>query len=284
MRLEGIEPPLTVPKTGVLSVERQAPTQYYNLHTNYHFPLLTPGCKLERMLPFMDRLVEKAIQKSQSLRASKLKLKTVYHPDIVINRDPGSGGHPVASKIAKKLGWKLLDENLMNDLASELGIPVEEFASVDEHSRSWLSDTFHSIFNKNYVSDVRYMNHLKRILALAAKKGDLVILGRGANHILPADKCLRVRITASFETRVSNTLKFENKKSKQEASDWVSRIQLQRNRFIKQYFGVNPHNPWNYDLVISTDHLSLDQAAQLIIQAYLAKFPKEAKRLKSKLS
>lgn len=233
------------------------------------------------MLPFMDRLVEKAIQHSQSLQVNKLKLKNVYHPDIVINRDPGSGGHPIAKKLAKKIGWNLLDENLMDELATELGIPVDEFASVDEHGRSWISDTFQSIFNKNYVSDVKYINHLKKILAHAAKLGDLVILGRGAGHILPPDKCLRVRITASFGTRVANTLQFENKKSKEEAENWVHKIQSERNRFVRQYFGVNPHNPWNYDLVISTDHLSLDQATDLIIQAYIAKFPKEGKRLKT---
>lgn len=232
------------------------------------------------MLPFMDRLVEKAIQKSLAERVAKHKVKHVYHPDIVINREPGSGGHLVANKLAKRLGWNVLDEGLMNQLASELGIPVAEFHNVDEHDRSWLSDTFHSIFNKNYISDVRYITHLKKIIAHAAKRGDLVIVGRGANHILPPDKCLSVRITASFKTRVENTFKYEHKSTREEAAAWVRQVEERRRRFIRQYFGVNPYNPWYYDLVISTDHLTLEQAADLILQAYLAKFPKEKRRLK----
>lgn len=228
----------------------------------------------------MDRLVEKAIQKSLAERISKHKIKHVYHPDIVINREPGSGGRIVAKKLAKKLGWQLLDEELMDQVAEELDIPVEEFKHVDEHSRSWLSDTLHSMFNKNYISDVRYINHLKKIIAHAAKRGDLVIVGRGANHILPPDKCLNVRITASLTTRIENTFKYEGKKTKQDAEDWVRKIENQRRRFIRQYFGKNPYNPWYYDLVISTDHLNLDQAVDLIVQAYLAKFPKEKRRLK----
>lgn len=232
----------------------------------------------------MDRLVEKAIQKSLSNRVARLKVKHVYHPDIVINREPGSGGRLVAQKLAKKLGWTLLDESLMDSLAEELGIPVAEFKNIDERGRSWIQDTFHSIFNKNYVSDIRYINHLKKILAHAAKKGDLVIVGRGANHILPPDKCLNVRITASFATRVNNTLKFEEKKTREDATKWVQKVEKDRSTFIRQYFGVNPYNPWYYDLVISTDHLSLDQAVDLITQAYLAKFPKEKRRLSSKLS
>lgn len=233
------------------------------------------------MLPFMDRLVEKAMQQSQATRMAKFKLKQVYHPDIVINREPGSGGRVVAHKLAKKLKWMLLDESLMDRLAEELGIPVDEFQNIDERGRSWLQDTFHSIFNKSYVSDVRYVNHLKRILAHAAKKGDLVIVGRGANHILPPEKCLNVRITASFKTRVENTFKYEDKKTREEAALWVQKVEQDRRSFIRQYFGVNPYNPWYYDLVISTDHLTLDQAVDLIIQAYLSKFPKESKRLKT---
>ncbi len=231
------------------------------------------------MLPFMDRLVEKAIQKSLAERVTRHKIKNVYHPDIVVNREPGSGGRIVAKKLAKKLGWQLLDEALMDQLAEELSIPVDEFKNVDEHSRSWISDTFQSIFNKNYISDVRYINHLKRVIAHAAKKGDLVIVGRGANHILPPDKCLNVRITASLSTRIENTLKYENKKSKIEAESWVKKIEAERHRFIRQYFGKNPYNPWYYDLIISTDHLSLDQAVDLITQAYIAKFPKEKHRI-----
>lgn len=232
------------------------------------------------MLPFMDRLVERAIQRSQAQRVSKHKIKNVYHPDIVINREPGSGGRLIAQKISKKLSWRLLDEGLMDKLAEELGIPVEEFKNIDEHDRSWISDTFHSIFNKNYVSDIRYITHLKKIIAHAAKQGDLVVVGRGANHILPQDKCLNVWITASFATRVDNTFKYESKKTREDAAIWVKQVEDRRRRFINQYFGVNPYNPWYYDLVISTDHLSLDQSVDLIIQAYLAKFPKEKRRLK----
>lgn len=236
------------------------------------------------MHTFMDKLVNKALEKSQLQRTAKLSIKTDWNPDIVISRDPGSGGKLVAKKLAKILDWQFFNKALMLKLSEELHIPTDELANVDEHSRSWLADSFHAIFNPSYVSDIRYINHLKKILLHAAKKGDMVILGRGANLILPHDKCLRVRITASFDTRVDNTYKYEGKTSKLEAANWVHHVEKQRNQFIRQYFGANPHNPWNYDLVISTDHLSLDQTAAIILQAYIVKFPKQAKSLKSALA
>lgn len=228
---------------------------------------------------FVDRIVNKAIQKSQVKRVGRLKIKT-WSPDITIDRDPGSGGKLIAKKIADKLGWQLFDKTLVLKLSKKLNIPIEEFANVDEHSRDWFSDLFHSIVNPDYVSDTRYIFHLKKFLNHAAEEGDLVILGHGANNILPPDKCLRVRITASYNNRVNNTYKYENKTTKEEAALSVEKTEKKYNQFIRQYFGVNPHNPWNYDLVISTDHLTLDQATDLVIQAYLAKFPSQKKQLK----
>lgn len=236
------------------------------------------------MQDFMNRLIEKAVANSQSLKVAKLQIKTEWKPDIVISRDPGSGGNLIGKKIAKKLGWHFFDKILMRKLAQDLDIPEDEFADIDEHSRSWIADLVHSIFNPAYVSDVRYIAHLKKILLHASKSGDMVVVGRGANLILPHDKCLRVRITASFATRVDNTYKYEHKTTKLEATQWVRKVEAQRNSFIRQYFGVNPHTPWHYDLVISTDHLTLDQAVDIILQAYKIKFPKESKALKSKLS
>lgn len=230
----------------------------------------------------MDRIVNKAIQKSQEKRIEKHKIR-IWSPDIVISRDSGSGGRIVAEKVAKRLGWQLFDKALVLKLSEELEIPADEFVDIDEHGRDWFTDFFHSIFNPDYVSDVRYIAHLKKLLGHAAKDGDLVILGHGANVILPPDKCLRVRITASFNTRVNNTFKFEKKETKEEASLIVEKSDKKYTKFIKQYFGVNPHNPWNYDLVISTNHLTLDQATDLIVQAYIAKFPAEKKKLKYKV-
>ncbi|MFZ2199572.1 MAG: cytidylate kinase-like family protein [Microgenomates group bacterium] len=232
------------------------------------------------MQQFLNKLIEKSIANSQTLKVAKLQIKKDWSPDIAISRDPGSGGKLIAKKIAKKLGWQFFDKTLMLELSKELGIPTNELAHIDEHGRSWLADSFQSIFNPSYVSDVRYIAHLKRILLHASKLGDMVILGRGANLILPHDKCLRVRITASFDTRVENTYKYEKWETKAEAAQRVQHVQNQRNRFIRQYFGSNPHNPWNYDLVISTDHLTLDQVTDIIIAAFKVKFPGEKNKLK----
>ena len=233
---------------------------------------------------FLDRLVEQAGTRF-SIQAKIAKNKILPHkwsPDIVISRDPGSGGRVIARRLARKLGWQLLDKNILSELANKLHIPEKEFAKIDEHSRNWFADSFNMLFNPNYVSDIRYLKHLKQLLMKNAKDGDVVIVGRGANHVIPADKCLRVRITASFDKRVNNTVKHE-KLSREEAYHRVKNVENKRNSFIQQYFGCQPCNPAHFDIVVNTDNLDLKQARDIIIGAYFAKFPAEKKRLQDKL-
>lgn len=228
------------------------------------------------MRSLADQIISRSVAKfvyRSTQPAYQKHLKHPWNADIAIDRDPGSGGHLVAEKVAKKLNWQFLDKKILTKLADHFEIPRREFAEVDERPRPWLSDVVHSFFNPDYISDIRYVNHLKKLLMSASKKGDVVVLGHGANHIIPPEKCLRVRVTASIDTRVSNTLKFEKKKNREEARAWVEHVETMRVKFIEQYFRVNPYNPWHYDIIVSTDHLTLDQAADLIIEAYHAKFP-----------
>lgn len=234
---------------------------------------------------FLDQLVEQAVSRfSLQARLEKHAIQPQHrwHPDIAISRDPGSGGRVVAKKIARKLGWELLDKQILTKLADELHIPPREFAKVDEHTRNWFADSWNVLFNPHYVSDVRYLKHLRQLLLDTARDGDVVIVGRGANHIIPPDKCLRVKITASFAKRVKNTVKHE-KKTYAQAEAWVKYVQNKRHNFIRQYFGKIPSSPDDFDLIVSTDNLTLLQTRDLIIQAYLAKFPEERRRLKDKL-
>ncbi len=230
---------------------------------------------------FLNKLVEKALTQGEvGNRANKIQITGAWNPDIVISRDPGSGGRVIAQKIAKKLEWKLLDKKIMEELSRDLGIPEREFAEVDEHGRSWLTDSIRTLFDPHFVSDVTYVNHLKRLLTHAAKGADIVIVGRGANHIIPADKCLRVKITASWKTRVDNTYKYEKKKSREEAEAWVKHVEEKRNRFIEQYFGMEGCHPEHFDLIVNTDYLTLDTARDMVIAAFYAKFPDMRRRVK----
>ena len=197
-----------------------------------------------------------------------------WHPDITISRAPGSGGRLVAKRLAKKLGWDFYDKTLLKKIAQKLNYPSSFLEKVDEHPRSRITDIFHASFNPNYISDYTYIKKLKQIILETAKEKNAVILGRGANHIIPEDKALNIRITAPFSVRLSNTIKYE-KLSKEKAIKHLKNIEANRNQFLQQYFGTKATVAENFDLVINTANLSLNSAVELIIQAFKQKFPKQ---------
>lgn len=226
------------------------------------------------MRRFLYRAVNKAsvwrrlsrdIRKSQNANAE-------WIPDITISREPGSGGRVIAEMVAKKLRFRLMDKELLSKMATQFDIPEREFAKIDERPRDWLSDTIYSVFNPHYVSDWKYIEHLKTLILTSAKNSSVVVLGRGANFVIPPERVLRVRITASWETRVINTMKYEHK-SRARAEAWVAEVEKRRDGFVRQYFEKDPDSATNYDLTMNTDHLSLKTGCDMIVGAFYDKFP-----------
>jgi cytidylate kinase len=163
-------------------------------------------------------------------------------------------------------------KEFLSKMATKFDIPEKEFAKIDERPRNWLSDTLYSLLSPSYVSDWKYIEHLKKLILTSAKDGHVVVLGRGANFVLPPSRVLRVWITASWETRVKNTMKYEHM-SRARAESWVYEVEKKRDDFVRQYFEQDPDSATNYDLTMNTDHLSLSTGCDMIVNAFFDKFP-----------
>lgn len=219
-------------------------------------------------------LIEKSLRKEKfySNLIQKTRIKKEWQPDITISRNPGSGGRPIAKKVAKKLNWKYYGKRIFKDIAKDMDIPEHIVKTIDEAPKSnFLVDFVLNFFDPEYISELEYLSHLKKIIKKVGQKEDVVFLGRGSNHILPRDQALHVRITAPLETRIQNTHKYEDK-TLEEAKAQVEKVEKERNQFIKQYFGCDPNDPNHFDLVINTHDISLNAACDIIIEAFKRKF------------
>ncbi len=78
-------------------------------------------------------------------------------PFITIAREPGSGGAPIAAEVAKKLGFELVDQQIIDDIAKSTKKRAQVIRAVDERYRPLINDMVHSLLNTEYVNDVRYM-------------------------------------------------------------------------------------------------------------------------------
>ena len=100
----------------------------------------------------------------------KLTSKTWdFAPFITFSREPGSGGRPIAKRIAKLTGFAYYHDALVEKVAKTAHLRQGVLRLIDEKSRSTIQDFIHSIFNPDYVSDVKYVHQLANVILSLAE-------------------------------------------------------------------------------------------------------------------
>jgi len=222
--------------------------------------------------PLIDKFYTlKKIRKVKRVYTDFFRSSEFSHPFITIAREPGSGGHPIGSAVADRLGFQFIDEELIDEVAKSTKKRKEVLLQVDEKGRSVIDDLVHGLVNPDYVSDVTYVSELTKVILGYAYKGNTVILGRGSNIMTPFAKGLHVRITAPYSVRLQRAVDYEGHSS-EKAKEVVQSIEKDRRDFVKQYFRKNIEDADLYDLTINTKYFSQDQAVDLILQAFSQKF------------
>lgn len=192
-------------------------------------------------------------------------------PFITISREPGSGGAPVAKLLAEKLGFTLVDRQIINEIAKSTKKRKDVIRAVDEKSRSAIDDIIHSLLNEDYIDDLRYIQELVRVVLIYAHQGHCVILGRGANFITPFAYGLHVRITAPYQVRVGRAVNYEGY-SHNQAKKIIAEVEKERREFVKQYFNKKISKSNAYDLTINTTYFDIEDSRDIIIKAFCHKF------------
>jgi cytidylate kinase len=198
-----------------------------------------------------------------------------------VSREAGSGGKPIAKAVAKKLGFKFYDKQLINMIARKAKKRKQLINSLDEKDRGFVDDLVHSFLNPDYVPEESYIKNLCKVLLSLARKGGCVVLGRGGNFIAREYGGLHVRVVAPFLVRAGYTAQYEGY-TIYKARERVRKFDKDRKEFVKQYFGKDASNANYYDLVVNTTYLSIEQARDVVIMAFKQKFPQWKKTTKKK--
>jgi cytidylate kinase len=210
------------------------------------------------------------LKEKASLRKTK---KEKFYPCLTISRETGSGGRLIAQSVAKKLGLKYYDKRIVDLIVKRAKERKELIQSLDEKNLGFIEETFASLFGAKGMSSSTYFRYLVKVILALANQKKCLILGRGANFILPPQRTLRVNVIAPLKTRIANSMQYEGN-SLTKAKAMIKKIHFNRKDFIKRYFRKNISNSNYYDLVINTENLTVDQATTIIVNAFKQKFPK----------
>ena len=220
-------------------------------------------------------LVEKAVKNFQNeVRRKKDRAPQSPRRVITISRQLGSGGMSIAALLKKWLGWPLWDKEILDVLAhqSHLGYQKKMFETIDEKVQDEIESMVAFMFGHRDKNAYLYL--LPKAIFLIAQN-DAIIVGRGAHLFLP--ESLKVKIKASFATRVENVARSEGITQK-EAQGKIKAVDQEREAFIKEVCRrlgkpyAESKNQQHYDLEINTDILGIAGAAVLILIAAAHKF------------
>ena len=220
-------------------------------------------------------LVEKAVKNFQNeVRRKKDRAPQSPRRVITISRQLGSGGMSIAALLKKWLGWPVWDKEILDVLAhqSHLGYQKKMFETIDEKVQDEIESMVAFMFGHRDKNAYLYL--LPKAIFLIAQN-DAIIVGRGAHLFLP--ESLKVRIKASFATRVENVARSEGITQK-EAQGKIKAVDQEREAFIKEVCRrlgkpyAESKNQQHYDLEINTDILGIAGAAVLILIAAAHKF------------
>ena len=210
-------------------------------------------------------ITEEQVQRWQIMRKEEKEEKRGISI-ITISREPGSGGRIIASRLAEKLGIDIFHQEVINEMAKSADVSEKLVETLDERGLSILEDWISSLVHERHLWPDRYMQHLMKVVGTIGKHGRAVVVGRGANFILPPEKRFAVRIVADQTWRIQNVAK-EFDITPGEAKRRVMRTESDRRAFIRKYFNADIADPTNYDLVVNTATLDLDDTVKVISSA-----------------
>ncbi len=196
----------------------------------------------------------------------KASVPHLIHPYLAISREVGVDASDLAQAIAAQCGWKVLDRELLDFLAEHDHLSRLALEFVDERAVSWFHEMFGKWLDEQLVSQAEYVARLGRIVLLAAQHECTVFVGRGAQFMLPRDRGFSVRIIAPLNQRVRRVME-RRQCSERDAKKFVDETDDGRTQFVQRYFHRDAADPHLYDLVINLEHISRNDAIDLIAGA-----------------
>jgi cytidylate kinase len=196
---------------------------------------------------------------------------------VTISRQTGSGAHVVAEKLAACLQahtpsdarpWTVFDRNLVEKVLEDHNLPHRLARFMPEDRVSEIADMMDELFGLHPPSWTLVRQTTETILHLA-ELGNVILIGRGATVLTnKLEYVYHVRLVGSLEKRVAHMQEL-NGLNKQAALELIRREDRGRRRYLKTHFKADLDDLLLYHLVINTDLVPYEAAAQIIADAML---------------
>jgi len=191
------------------------------------------------------------------------------HIIINIGRQFGAGGRSVADALSERLGIPVYDNELLLKAAEESGFSPAFFKKSDEKRHLWRFGALFGLsrassYAPSAIDGAELFKFQSQAIRDIAQKGDAIFLGRASDYVLRDLECLDVFICAPLEARIKRVCE-RTAMQPEEAEKFI----LKKERARRDYYNFFTFGNWgvasNYDLCLDSSLLSIEDAAEVII-------------------
>jgi cytidylate kinase len=195
---------------------------------------------------------------------------------ITISREYGSGGSELARVLGRRLGWRLVDDDLIVQIAEAERISQDEVRRNDECVDPWFHRVLKALWHGGFEGAAtradldpldadRVANLWNRLALETAALGECVIVGRGGQCLLKGrGDTFHVAVYAPMSERIKRIREREPDRRDPEAA--AHERDAIRAAYIMRHFGHDWTNRHLYHLMICSS-VGLENAAEAILSS-----------------
>ncbi len=194
---------------------------------------------------------------------------------VAISRQYGAGAHLVGERVVARLGYRLVDREILDHIARQAGVSSHWVEEVEKGAGDWLNRAIAEWLATNvrtrYLHDpsndfdeVKYRRFLERTIRQIAEEGRVVLLGRGGQLILRDDpRVVRVHLVAREEDRIHRLMEYLGY-SQERAEQVARREEKKRLNFLRGFGLGDPDDPLLYHQTINLSLVDLACATDFV--------------------
>ena len=194
---------------------------------------------------------------------------------ITISRQFGAGGRTLGKMIAKELGYKFLDDVIIQEIAKEAKVTTKTVKSIERTAGGKLSKLFSGLLNphymdriigsdRGYLDEEIYLDVLNKVIRELAELDNVVLIGRGGQYILADFENTYHFLLVSDMAHKIEFLQSHYEQTASKAEGAVKAGEKKRTILYKKMRKENYDSPSHYHLIINMSKLSLEDALKLV--------------------
>lgn len=197
-------------------------------------------------------------------------------PVVTISRQYGAGGHTLAKALGERLGYRVVERELFAHIAEKAGVSHKSVELAEKDTGNLLSRLINEVLSQAFapkqvreswldLTEDKYLDWVRSVMTELAARGDVVIVGRGGQYLLPKrSDIVKVLLVAEMEDRIRFMMGHYGL-DRERAEQVVRKEEKRRANYLKAFGFNNLDDPNLYSLVLNTGRMSLKEAEELIV-------------------